>query len=57
MGKPVILSGGIGLDNIRNAIKAVRPYGIDISSSIEKEPGKKETLLMKRLIDAIKDLD
>ena len=57
MGKPVILSGGIGLDNIRNAIKAVRPYGIDISSSIEKEPGKKETLLMKRLIDAIKALD
>ena len=57
LGKPIILSGGIGLDNIQDAIKAVRPYGIDISSSVEREPGKKDTFLMKRLIYAIKALD
>ncbi|MDD5681295.1 MAG: phosphoribosylanthranilate isomerase [Candidatus Omnitrophica bacterium] len=56
-GKPVILSGGLNLSNIREAIKAVRPYGVDISSSIESVPGKKDTGLMKRIIKEIKALD
>jgi len=56
-GKPIILSGGLGLSNIKEAIKAVRPYGVDISSSIETKPGKKDTKKMKELISVIKALD
>lgn len=55
-GKPLILSGGIGLDNAASAIETVTPYGVDISSSIEIKPGMKDTVLMKRLIDYIKVL-
>lgn len=56
-GKPIILSGGLGLHNIKEAIKAVRPYGVDISSSIEIRPGKKDTRRMEQVISAIRVLD
>ena len=55
--KPIILSGGLAPDNIKEAIKAVRPYGIDISSSIEIKPGKKDHKLMREIIRLIKALD
>ena len=39
---PFFLAGGLRADNIRSAIKTVRPYGIDISSNVEQEPGVKD---------------
>lgn len=56
-GKPILLSGGLGLSNIKEAIKVVRPYAVDISSSIELRPGKKDTKRMQQLIGIIKALD
>jgi phosphoribosylanthranilate isomerase len=55
--KPIILSGGLSLSNIAEAIKVVRPYGVDISGSIESSPGKKDIGRMRRLIEEIKALD
>jgi phosphoribosylanthranilate isomerase len=57
LGKPIILSGGLNLANIKEAIKVVRPYGVDISSSIESGPGKKDIGQMERIIKEIKALD
>lgn len=57
IGRPIVLSGGLGPENIEEAIKAVRPYGVDISSSIETRPGKKDRKRMGELISAIKALD
>ncbi|MBL6722633.1 MAG: phosphoribosylanthranilate isomerase [Candidatus Margulisbacteria bacterium] len=50
---PLILSGGINATNISKAIKMVSPYGIDICSGLEKEPGIKDYNKMKLLLDAI----
>ncbi|HEC24713.1 MAG TPA: phosphoribosylanthranilate isomerase [bacterium] len=40
--KNLIIAGGIGPDNIKDIIQAIRPYGIDLSSKIEGIPGKKD---------------
>ncbi len=52
-GKPVILAGGIGIGNVRDAVRKVRPYAIDVSSAIEKTPGRKDHNLMKAFIGKI----
>ncbi len=39
---PVILAGGLGPENIAEAIKQVKPAGVDLNSGIEVEPGLKD---------------
>ncbi len=46
----VILSGGLGVDNVRDAIEMVAPYGVDASSRLELRPGVKDRKLVKEFI-------
>ncbi len=48
------LAGGISIDWIENILKDIKPNGIDISSSIEIEPGLKDISKTKELVDAIR---
>lgn len=55
--KPFILSGGLGADNVSNAVQEARPYGVDASSRLEREPGKKDIEKMRAFIEAVKRAD
>jgi phosphoribosylanthranilate isomerase len=45
---PFMLSGGLTPDTVADAIKTVRPFGVDVSSGVESAPGVKD----KRLVEA-----
>ncbi len=52
IGKPLLLAGGLNPDNVTAAIAAVQPWGVDISSGVEKEPGVKDLRKVKRFLAA-----
>ncbi len=51
---PVFLSGGLSVKNVREAIKIVKPEWVDVSSSLEIKPGKKDSNKIKEFISAVK---
>ena len=54
--KKIFLSGGISLKNIKLAIKKNKPFALDVSSSIEKWPGKKDRTKLIKMIEQVKSL-
>lgn len=48
---PVILAGGLTVENLADAITAVHPYAIDVSSGVEFAPGKKD---IKKIEEVVK---
>jgi phosphoribosylanthranilate isomerase len=49
----VILAGGLNPENVFDAICRVKPYGVDVCSGIEREPGRKDYRKMAALFDEI----
>lgn len=57
LSKPVWLAGGLSADNVGKAIRAVRPYAVDVSSGVEAEPGIKDANRIAAFFTAVREIE
>ncbi|ATW24382.1 phosphoribosylanthranilate isomerase [Candidatus Formimonas warabiya] len=54
-GVPVIVAGGINPSNVLQAITEAQPFGIDVGSGVEEEPGRKNGDKLKELVRKVRE--
>ncbi|MFV1941164.1 phosphoribosylanthranilate isomerase [Pseudomonas luteola] len=54
LSKPIVLAGGLGIENVADAIARVRPYAVDVSGGVEATKGIKDHEKVRAFVDAVR---
>ncbi|QAT87828.1 N-(5phosphoribosyl)anthranilate isomerase [Corallococcus coralloides] len=56
-GLPVLVAGGLKPSNVAEAVRATRPYGVDVASGVESSPGIKDLDAVRAFVRTVQSLN